>query len=145
VPLPTPAPGLVIRYSYLWHSEFASGRDEGLKDRPCAIVATVRTDVDGATRVLVLPVTHAAPAKGTAAIEIPAVVKRGLGLDADRSWIVLAEWNEFVWPGPDLRPAGRGDGRFDYGLLSSGFFTRVRDEFVATVEAGRANRVRRTE
>ena len=32
------------------------------------------------------------PARGVASIEIPVSIKRGL--DADRSWIVLAEWNE---------------------------------------------------
>jgi hypothetical protein len=80
-----------------------------------------------------------------AAIEIPAIVKRGLGLDADRSWIVLSEWNEFTWPGPDLRPVASGNSPFDYGSFSRGFFARVRDEFVAAVGAGQAKRVARTE
>jgi hypothetical protein len=134
VKLPAPVPGLVIRYSYLWHSELLSGREEGIKDRPCAIVATVRIDADGDVRVLVLPVTHSAPAEGIAAIEIPALLKRTLGLDGERSWIILAEWNEFIWPGPDLRPVPDSDTRsIAYGTLSRGFFARVRDEFVATV------------
>jgi hypothetical protein len=38
VNLPAPRPGLVIRYSYLWAREAEEGRDEGVKDRPCAIV-----------------------------------------------------------------------------------------------------------
>jgi hypothetical protein len=61
VPLPEPVPGLVIRYSYLWHSEYVRGLEEGQKDRPCAIVAAVRSDETGLTRILVLPVTHTAP------------------------------------------------------------------------------------
>jgi hypothetical protein len=48
-------PGLVIRYSYLWHAEYLEGREEGKKDRPCAIVAAIRCDESGSTRVLVLP------------------------------------------------------------------------------------------
>jgi len=44
VPLPEPVPGLVIRYSYLWYAEHVLGREEGQKDRPCAIVAAIRTD-----------------------------------------------------------------------------------------------------
>ena len=55
--LPEPIPGLIIRYSYLWHREHLEGRDEGQKDRPCAIVAALRTDENGDIRVLVLPIT----------------------------------------------------------------------------------------
>jgi hypothetical protein len=38
------------------------------------------------------------------AIEIPILTKQRLGLYAERSWIVISEVSEFVWPGPDLRP-----------------------------------------
>jgi hypothetical protein len=34
ITLPKPEPGLVIRYSYLWHDEHRQGREEGVKDRP---------------------------------------------------------------------------------------------------------------
>ena len=116
-----------------------------MKDRPAAIIAMIRIGADGQTRVLVLPITHSAPAKGIAAIEIPAIVKRDLDLDSDPSWIILSEWNEFVWPGPDLRPVpNEKDGNMAYGYLSRGFFARVRDDFVAVVESGRAARVSRT-
>lgn len=101
--LPAPVPGLVIRYGYLWRREHLEGRDEGRKDRPCAIVAAIRSQA-GERRVLVLPITHGAP-PADAAIEIPAPVKRRLRLDARRSWIVVTEYNEFLWPGPDLRRA----------------------------------------
>jgi hypothetical protein len=48
VAFPEPAvPGLIIRYSYLWYREHLEGRDEGQKDRPCAIVAALRTDENG--------------------------------------------------------------------------------------------------
>jgi hypothetical protein len=33
-----PAPGLVIRYVYLWSHEWVRGQEEGVKDRPCAII-----------------------------------------------------------------------------------------------------------
>jgi hypothetical protein len=83
---PRPWPGLVIRYSYLWRREALAGRDEGLKDRPCAVVLAFQ-DEDGRTRVYALPITHSAPAAGEDAIEIPAVVKARLGLDGVRSWL----------------------------------------------------------
>jgi hypothetical protein len=52
VTLPRPQLGLVIRYSYLWLSEHREGREEGVKDRPCAVVLAL-VDADGETRVTV--------------------------------------------------------------------------------------------
>ncbi len=101
--LPQPVPGLVIRYSYLWHAEHLQAQEEGRKDRPCAIVAAIRPDESGGVRVLVLPITHRPPEQPGLAVEIPAKVKRRLRLDDAPSWVILTEWNEFVWPGPDLR------------------------------------------
>jgi hypothetical protein len=83
------------RYSYLWHSEHLSGREEGQKDRPCAIIAALRpAEEPGETRVLVLPVTHSPPTDAALAVEFPRACKERLGLDAERSWVVLSEWNE---------------------------------------------------
>lgn len=101
--LPIPEAGLVICYSYLWHREHERGQEEGAKDRPCVVVVAL-VGADGIERVLVVPVTHTLPAVAGEAMEIPAAVKRRLGLDGERSWIVLVESNEFVSPGPDLRP-----------------------------------------
>jgi hypothetical protein len=108
VPLPEPVPGLVIRYSYLWAEEHGRGQEEGVKDRPCAVIL-VSTDEDGERWVTVLPVTHAPPSVPELAVEIPAATKRRLGLDDERSWVVLSEANRFLWPGPDLRPVTPGD------------------------------------
>lgn len=142
---PDPAPALVIRYSYLWHSEFVSGREEGIKDRPCAIVAAVKKGADDDWRVLVLPVTHSEPTDRETAIEIPPATKKRLGLDRGRSWIVLTEWNEFSWPGPDLRLAQGGNEKtIAYGYLPANFFAKVRAAFVARVKKDSARRVRRT-
>src|SRR5665213_4512333 len=94
--IPTPEAGLVISYAYLWHQEHQAGQEEGRKDRPSVVVLVAKHDDDGATIVTVLPVTHSAPADPNAAVEIPRLVKRHLGLDDDRSWIVVAEGNEFL-------------------------------------------------
>jgi hypothetical protein len=105
---PSPIPGLVIRYSYLWASEHARGQEEGVKDRPCVVVL-VSTEEAGDRIVTVLPVTHTPPANPRLAVEIPAATKLRLRLDEDRSWVLLTEANRFVWPGPDLRPLHPGD------------------------------------
>jgi hypothetical protein len=128
--VPTPEAGLVISYAYLWHHEHTAGREEGRKDRPSVIVLTVEAESDSTTIVTVLPVTHSAPTDPTGAIEIPTAIKRHLGLDSNRSWIVVAEGNKFVWPGYDLRKVPNAD-RYDYGFLPPGFFNRVLEAFVA--------------
>jgi hypothetical protein len=146
VSLPKPEPGLVVRYSYLWHSEYREGREEGVKDRPCAIVLAIENQGHGRPRVVVLPVTHTPPKDPALAIEVPAVTKSRLGLDADRSWIVLSESNEFFWPGPDLRRAkGKGDGSVAYGFLPPAFYAEVKRRFVALAEASKSVIVKRTE
>lgn len=82
--LPKPQLGLVISYAYLWHHEHRVGEDEGRKNRPCVIVRAVGHRKDGLV-VTVVPITHAPPTKDVAAIELPAAVKRHLGLDDGRS------------------------------------------------------------
>jgi hypothetical protein len=136
---------LVVRYSYLWESEALEGREEGIKDGPCAIVLAAH-DQDGEQRVQVLPVTHNPPADPSTAVEIPAAVKARLGLDSERSWVVVTELNEFIWPGPDLRPAVSGDlGSAAYGFLPPRLFRAVRDRYLALHAARRLKLVRRTE
>ena len=98
MPIPSPEPGLVISYAYLWHYEHQAGREEGQKDCPSVIVLAVEREAGEATVVTVLPITHSPPADPASAVEIPLPVKRHLGLDTDRSWIVVAEGNEFLGP-----------------------------------------------
>jgi hypothetical protein len=145
VSLPKPEPGLVIRYSYLWLNEHRAGREEGSKDRPCAIVLALYDGNDG-EQVLVVPVTHAPPARLKEALELPAAVKKHLGLDGERSWVVLSESNVFTWPGPDLRRiADRDDSSVAYGFLPPRLFNALRRKFLALEETARSRRIRRTE
>lgn len=126
MPVPTPHPGLVISYSYLWVGEHSHGVDEGRKDRPCAIVLR-RQIVEGVSIVSVVPITHTPPADPADAVAMPPGLKRHLGLDGNPSWIVISELNDFVWPGPDLRPIPGKTGRFDYGVLPPSFFRKLQE------------------
>ena len=145
MPFPEPVPGLVIRYGYLWAEEHARGQEEGVKDRPCAVIL-VSTDEEGEHWVTVLPVTHAPPSDPELAVEIPAATKRRLGLDDERSWVVLTEANRFLWPGPDLRPVRPGDAAaIAYGQLPYTIFEEIRTKFIAAIRARRAGVVPRSE
>ena len=126
--MPEPEPGLVISYAYLWDREAQDGQEEGTKDRPCVIALAVQKRQDGETWVTVLPVTHSPPREAASAVEIPGAVKRHLGLDDARSWIVVSEGDQFVWPGYDLRKTRVGD-RYDYGFLPPRFFADVLTAF----------------
>ena len=137
MPIPHPEPGLVVSYAYLWHHEHQAGREEGLKDRPSVIVLVVEREAAGGTLVTVLPITHSAPVDPASAVEIPLPVKRHLGLDDDPSWIVVAEGNEFIWPGYDLRKLPHSD-RYDYGFLPPRFFGQILAAFTACHQAGKA-------
>jgi hypothetical protein len=145
VALPKPFPGLVVRYSYLWSHEYAEGLDEGTKDRPCAIVAAILSKDTRETKVLVLPITHRVPSDRRNAIEIPPRVKERLRLDAARSWVVISEWNEFTWPGPDLRRTPGGDAStIAYGVLPPRLFAEIRKKLVELLQTHKVKRVPRT-
>jgi len=144
VSFPEPRVGLVIRYSYLWEREAREGREEGVKDRPCAIVLVLLRAGEHPI-VRVLPVTHSAPADPADALEIPRTTKQRLGLDSDRSWVVLSEANDFIWPGPDLRPAVNGDpASVAYGMLPPGFMKVLRERLLARWREKRPAVTRRT-
>jgi hypothetical protein len=128
--IPTPEPGLMISYAYVWDHEAQSGQEEGRKDRPCVIALAVERQQSGETLVTVLPVTHRAPDDAAAAVEIPHAVKKHLGLDDARSWVIVSEGDQFVWPGYDLRKVRNTD-RFDYGYLPPNFFNDVLKAFRA--------------
>jgi hypothetical protein len=145
VALPEPVPGLVIRYSYLWRREHQRGQEEGVKDRPCAVIL-VTVHQDGERVVTVLPIFHTPPSNLAQAVEIPTSVKRRLKLDDERSWVVLTEANRFIWPGPDLRPATQGDAAsVAYGPLPFALFEELRTKFIAAIKERRASVVPRSE
>ena len=105
-------------------------------------MAALRKDEHGDIHVLVLPITHSPPDHPTLAIEIPAKTKDRLNLDDVRSWIVISEWNEFIWPVPDLRRLpGATDASVAYGMIPPRLFATVRDKFIALVTSRNAHRV----
>jgi len=121
---PEPEAGLVISYAYLWSNEFRLGKTEGLKNRPCAIILVVKNN-NLENKVTVAPITHTEPLNLDAALEIPPKVKAHLGLDTERSWIILDDFNEFIWPGYDLRSVSGKPGCFDYGFLPPLFLKQI--------------------
>lgn len=122
---PEPFSGLVISYSYLWRKDYLAGYQEGVKDRPCAIILSRKIKA-GDTVVTVAPITHSKPQNEDMAVEIPLKVKEHLNLDSESSWIICTEVNRFVWPGPDLRPiSGQVDATYGYGILPPGLFAKV--------------------
>lgn len=142
MPLPEPVPGLVISYAYLWRNQQEQGRDEGVKDRPCVVVLSVRQE-EGERIVTVAPVTHAPPVNSRDAIELPAPVKGRLGLDAQKSWIVATELNRFLWPGPDLRPIPGKPGVFAYGGLPKQLMQQLKERIIELNRDHRFRMVRR--
>jgi hypothetical protein len=79
------------------------------------------------------------------AVEIPQRVKEHLGLDSERSWVILNEVNVFRWPGFDLRPIKNGDGRVDYGFLPPKLFDRLNEKFKDLEGKGKVDRASREE
>ncbi|MSO99869.1 MAG: growth inhibitor PemK [Acetobacteraceae bacterium] len=125
MPLPEPRRGLVISHAYLWHHEHLAGREEARKHRPCVIVLAIENPTGGHPIVLVAPVTHSMPENPAAAFELPRAVNRHLGLDDERSWVILDQVNRFQWPGFDLRPISPSGDRFTHGFLPPRLFDQL--------------------
>jgi mRNA-degrading endonuclease toxin of MazEF toxin-antitoxin module len=142
--IPRPEPGLVIRYGFLWAREDDAGRKDPAKARPSAIVTAVE-QVKGATIVTVVPITTKPPLGTGRSVELPPDVKRMLGLDDQRSWIVTDELNSFNWPGPDIEPTKPGSSSIVYGRLPRGILAATLRSALEHVRTGRARVVRRTE
>lgn len=140
--LPRPEPGLVVNYAYLWQYEHRAGREEGRKDRPAVIALFVANASDEPTIVTVLPMTRVAPSDPVAAIEFPLVVKKHLGLDHARSWAVVDEGNECIWPGYDLKRTATAKD-YAFGFLPPRLFDKIRDAFVACHRNGKARIAKR--
>ena len=130
--LPKPEPGMVINYSYLWHREFSKEMEEGRKDRPALIILAVEDD-DLGLMITVLPIMHSTTLTAVG-LEIPSAVNVHLGLDDQRSWVVVEEGNEFIWPGFDLRKR-KQTGRLEYGFLPPKLFDKIKQAFVGVHQA----------
>lgn len=132
-----PKVGWVIRYEYDWSDPVAAAADGPGKQRPAVIVLAV-TRGSAAPLVRVAPITHLSPVDAALALELPAETKSRLGLDGERSWIVLDHANEFAWPGPDLRPVpGRKPATIYYGALPPALFAQVKRTLLGLLKARR--------
>jgi hypothetical protein len=125
-----PRIGWVLRYSYDW-----SDRKEGNpapsieKERPAVVVLSATRNIadEEMWLVRVAPITRRTPDDPSRAVEIPHPTIQRLGLDGARSWIILDHANEFIWPGPDVRPVpGREPTTIYYGALPPALFDKVR-------------------
>jgi hypothetical protein len=141
VALPDPKPGLVVRYDYLWSREAAAGRDQG-KERPTCLIAA--SDSQTKPRyVVLLPITHSPPDASTVGIEIPARVKRAIGLDEAPSWVIVSEYNVDEWPSAGLSPLPGKPGTFSYGFIPPGLFAQIKTRFLQLAREGKSGAVRR--
>lgn len=123
----------MVRYDFLWKDEQRAGRDDGSKDRPCAIILVSKPKADGSTEVALCPITHSEPQGQETGVKIPLKMARHLGLDDQQSWIKTHELNSLIWP-KDQVPFGISkspSGAWSYGMLHKDIgaqvFTQLRE------------------
>lgn len=107
-------------------------------------MVVARIEANGRVQLLVAPVTHSEPRRAEEGIEIPPSVKKHLGLDRERSWILLTELNGFVWPGPDIRPTPDSASPL-YDALPEWLFRKVQQGIASNAREGKIRITKRTE
>jgi len=108
------------------------------------VVVLARIVVGDHTELIVAPVTHSPPFDQADAVQFPARDKKQIGLDGEPSWIVVAEVNRFVWPGPDIRTA-KGQETPLYGALPAKLFRQIQQAISDHVDTSRLKLTPRTE
>jgi hypothetical protein len=76
-------------------------------------------------------VTHVPPGDPAGAVEIWPATKQRLGLDGERSWVVIDDLNIFAWPGYDLRPVPARPKTCLYGPLPSALIRQIQAAIAA--------------
>lgn len=133
----SPKPGFVTRYLYDWSTPGEAVPAAAEKERPAVIILTV-TKSDARTVVRVAPITHRPPDRPDRAVEVPQRTKARLGLDGERSWVILDHTNEFVWPGPDVRPVpGQEPATIYYGPLPPALYDDIKRKLLGLLRQGR--------
>jgi hypothetical protein len=125
-----PSNGLVISYNYLWAREHDRGEESGRKARPACVQIIVERR-DSGTVVALFPITRQPPQPGRAALEIPEIEARRIGLTVP-SWIIIDEWNL-----DDLAKSPHIADSHPIGVFSVAFMKRVRGAAAARIRARR--------
>ena len=140
-----PEVGLVIRYDYLWKNEEKTGRIDGAKDRPCAIILISQKGDNKTRDVYVCAITHTPPRQGETAVEIPYKVAKYLNLDHERMWVKTQEVNKMKWEENRI-PFGVSktpDGRWHYGMIPRALGQKIHEQALTNSKTNALNIVRR--
>ena len=137
----TPEPADVLSYSYLWSHEAAGGGERAKGSSRVVVVLCIERQAGNL--ILVSVGHHTAPEMLPSRSKIHLDVKKQLGLDRERSWVMLNELNRFIWPGPDIRPILGGAPLYD--ALPDWLFERVRQGVLDHNAAGKLKVTSRTE
>ena len=137
-----PRAGQVIPFAYLWRRQFEAGEESGRKQRPCVIVVAVDRSPEGPVRVAVAPITSQAPDESRTAVQMPSRVRAHLNLDAERSWVICDEFNDFDWPGVAIERTPTGAST--YGRIPDALLEQIRTAFKRAADRGRLKPVPRS-
>lgn len=124
MPLPKPAPGLVIGYEFLYREDEAAGLENANRPHPCAVILVTE---DGPNqRVRLVAISHSSPSPNNARhhMQLTPTECGQMGLDSGDHWINLRDINSFDWPGYDLRPIAPGK-TYVFGKMSKTTFARL--------------------
>lgn len=76
-------------------------------------------------------------------IEVPARVRKTLGLDHAPSWVIVSEHNIDEWPNGGLSPLPGQPNVFAYGFIPPKLFSQIKARFLELVQEKKSQGVHR--
>lgn len=88
--------------------------------------------------------SNSAPPDGnTIGVEIPAKVKRIIGLDDVPSSVIVSELKFNEWLNSGLSPVKEKQGAFSYGFIPPGLFAQIKTRFLELARQNKSGAIRR--
>ena len=134
---------MLVWYDYLWDHEYESGRREGSKRHPCAVIAASKIDENGDRKVLLCGISHMPMENPNDGVKLPVKLQKYMGLDQGEQWVWTNQYNEEMWSDPEIQVMALNE--YENARLPKALYDTVRESVVQHKRERDITQIDRTE